>query len=49
MNFEYTNIQCYFNDKALVKNIKDCIFAPASPTRPAPADSQDGNIARVRG
>jgi hypothetical protein len=48
MNFEYTNIQCYFNG-AKRKNIKDCIFAPASPTRPAPTDSQDGNIARVRG
>jgi hypothetical protein len=46
MNFEYTNIQW---SKALVKNIKDCIFAPASPTRPAPAESPGWNIARVRG
>ena len=34
------NIQLYFiSGNCLAKIQKDCIFAPASPTRPAPTDS----------
>ncbi len=34
---QYTTI--FYRCKALAKYKIDCIFAPASPTRPAPAES----------
>jgi hypothetical protein len=48
-NFNTPIYNVILEHKGLQKYKKDCIFAPASPTRPAPADSPGWEHSKVRG